>query len=316
AVFIFAPFALIENYNLVRAIWMTVLEIGLVIMAVIGLRLADIRLSPWILGGAAVFSLLWYHGMRPLINGNPSIVSALFLAASLLAIRAKQDLLAGVLLSLATIKPQIVILVIPLTLIWSLSHRRWKLLSSFIFSLLILLIATIIIEPGWVSQNLNQIRYYPEYTLPGTPRSILEVWWPDWGFFIALAIAIITGIILLWMWANAWQASFKVYLWAAFGTMAITNLIGIQTAVSNYVAMLPAVIYVLAALSFKVVRQGKWISLSLASAILIGLWVLFLTTQEGRGQSGLLFFPIPVFLLVTLVLLRPKTKGLIKIVRP
>ena len=118
------------------------------------------------------------------------------------------------------------------------------------------------------------------------------------------------------MWANAWQASFTVYLWAVFGTMAITNLIGIQTAVSNYVAMLPAVIYVLAALSFKVVRQGKWISLSLASAILIGLWVLFLTTQEGRGQSGLLFFPVPVFLLVTLVLLRPKTKGLIKIVRP
>ena len=316
AVFVFAPFALIENYNLVRAIWMTVLEISLVIMAFIGLRLSNIRLSPWILGGAAIFGLLWYHGMRPLINGNPSILSALFLAVSLVAIRAKQDLLAGVLLALATLKPQIVILIIPLTLVWSLSHRRWKLLSSFFLSLLIMLIATLVIEPGWIPQNLNQIRYYPEYTLPGTPRSLLEVWWPGWGLIIALAITVITGTILLWMWANAWRAPFTVYLWAAFGTMAITNLIGIQTAVSNYVAMLPAVIFVLAALSIKVVRRGKWISLSLASAILIGLWVLFLTTQEGRSQSGLMFFPIPVFLLVTLILLRPKTKGLIKIIRP
>jgi hypothetical protein len=295
---------------------MTVLEIALVIMAVIGLRLADIRLSPWILGGAAVFGLLWYHGMRPLINGNPSIVSALFLAASLLAIRAKQDLLAGVLLALATIKPQIVILIIPLTLIWSLSHRRWKLLSSFIISILVFLIATMAIEPDWIRQNLNQIKYYPEYTLPGTPRGNFEVWWPDWGFFIALAITIITGIILLWMWANSWRASFAVFLWAAFGTLAITNLIGIQTAVSNYVAMLPALIFLFAALSSEEVPRGRWISLSLASAILIGLWVLFLTTQDGRGQSGLLFFPIPVFILVTLILLRPKTKGLIKIVRP
>jgi hypothetical protein len=268
------------------------------------------------LGGAAIFGLLWYHGMRPLINGNPSILSALFLAASLVAIRAKQDLLAGVLLALATLKPQIVILVIPLTLVWSLSHRRWKLLSSFFLSLFILLIATLVIEPGWIPQNLNQIRYYPEYTLPGTPRSLLEVWWPGWGLIIALTITVITGTILLWMWANVWRAPFTVYLWAAFGTMAITNLIGIQTAVSNYVAMLPAVIFVLAALSIKVVRRGKWISLTLASAILIGLWVLFLTTQEGRSQSGLMFFPIPVFLLVTLILLRPKTKGLIKIIRP
>lgn len=295
---------------------MTVLEISLVIMAIIGLRLADIRLSPWIVGGAAVFGLLWYHGMRPLINGNPSILSALFLAASLLAIRAKQDLLAGVLLAMATLKPQIVILIVPLTLIWSLSLRRWKLLSSFIVSILVLLIATTAIEPDWIRQNLNQIKYYPEYTLPGTPRRIFEFWWPDWGNFIALSITFITAAILLWMWAKTWRASFAVFLWAAFGTLAITNLIGIQTAVSNYVAMLPAVVFLLAMLSSEEVPRGKWISMFLAGTILIGLWALFLVTQEGRGQSGLMFFPIPVFLLVTLILLRPKTKGLIKIVRP
>ena len=40
---LFSPFALIEDYDLARALWMTVLEIALVLIAFFSLRLTDWR---------------------------------------------------------------------------------------------------------------------------------------------------------------------------------------------------------------------------------------------------------------------------------
>jgi hypothetical protein len=314
SVYIFAPFGLIANYDVARAIWMTTLEISVILLAAASLYLSRWRVGPVMLTLLLTFALLWYHSLRPLINGNTSILCALLIAASLLAIRAEQDGLAGFLLALSTIKPQMVILLTLLVLIWGASRRRWTLFWGFLGSLALLTASTSFFIPNWLWQNLVQIFAYPSYTLPGTPGAILVEWVPGVGSQLGWAITIFLGGLLLWEWREALGKDFHWFFWAACLTLVATNLIGIRTATANYIALFPALILILATWDKDWGLIGKiLIGLSLVG-LFFGLWWLFLATilpDAQHTQNPVMFFPLPVYLLITLYwvrwwVLRPK----------
>ncbi|MCC7130215.1 MAG: DUF2029 domain-containing protein, partial [Anaerolineae bacterium] len=95
SIFVFAPFALIPDFNLARAVWMTVLEVSIILIAIMGISFSRWKLSPAMLGALLAFAILWYYSIRPLINSNASILVGLFIAGAILAIRAEQDSWAG-----------------------------------------------------------------------------------------------------------------------------------------------------------------------------------------------------------------------------
>lgn len=297
---IFAPFAMIGDYALARAIWMTVLEVALLVIALISFRLADWRPALPVLALTLLFSLIWYHGARPLINGNASILMALFVAASLLAIKAKHDVLAGILLAFATVKPQAVVLLLPLILVWAIARRRMTLLASTLLSLAALVLLAAIIEPTWLLQNLRQVGAYPDYTLAGTPGAIFEQWWPTTGRWLGIALSIMVVVLLVWQWRIAWKGSLAVLLPVVFVTLAATNLIGITTAVSNYIALFPGLILLLAYLRRDRSILPDWPAATILGLLLFGLWLIFWNSRSGREQSPIMFFPLPVLLLTTL----------------
>jgi hypothetical protein len=105
---VFLPFSLISNFELARAFWMTTLEVALILLTVLSLRLTRWKLKPPMLALVLLFSIFWYHAMRPLILGNAVILVALGITGAFLAIRSGMDELAGILLGLTTIKPQLV----------------------------------------------------------------------------------------------------------------------------------------------------------------------------------------------------------------
>ena len=72
-VLIVAPFALIAEYSLARALWMTVLEVSLILIAFVGISLSRWKPPRWLLLIMPIFSLLWYYGLQPVINGNLAI---------------------------------------------------------------------------------------------------------------------------------------------------------------------------------------------------------------------------------------------------
>jgi hypothetical protein len=301
---IFAPFSLVsENYAVGRAIWMTTLELSLILLAFIGMRLAGWKLSIIGIAGVLLFSLLWYHSIRPLINGNVAILVALFVSAGLLALRAERDILAGVLLSFSTIKPQAVVLLIALILLWAFSLRRWRLIAGFLGSLTFLILLGMLFVPTWLIQNVEQILSYSSYTPPGTPAAIFESWLPGVGQWLGLALTILLVVILLWHWRFAWGHGFAILLPTAYMTLAITNLVGITTAASNYVLLLPAVILTAAALDKRYQRWGGALAAYSLLGLLVGLWLLFWTTLSGNFQNHILLFPLPVIVLVSMILI-------------
>ncbi len=216
SIFIFSPFALIEDFTLARAVWMTVLEVGIVLIALGGISLCRWKISSLMLGFLLIFSLLSYYSIRPLINSNASVLVGLFVVGALLAIRAEQDSWAGLLLALATIKPQVVLLLILFILIWSLSERRHILFWSILGSLALMTAVTSLLIPDWTWQNLRQVMNYPTYTLPGTPGEIFTRWMPGVGQRLGWGLSIVLIATLIWEWQRALGKTDRWFLWAAY----------------------------------------------------------------------------------------------------
>lgn len=311
-IYLFAPFSLIENFPLARALYMTVMEMSLFLLTFISLKLARWRLPALPLAGLLIFATLWYHSVRPLINGNAAIFSALFIALALLAIREERSFVGGFLLAFSSIKPQMVILLIPLVLLWAVSSRRWSLIIGVLGSFALLILPTIVFEPTWPIDNLRQMLAYPGYTLPGTPAEIFSEWWPAIGRVIGWLFTVIMSIILLWSWRLTWAATFDTLWWAVCMTLALTNLIGIRTTTANYIALLPGLILVLAEWQGRWPRSGRWYGLLVLLILFVGLWYLFLSTRSGRMQNPILFFPLPIFLIVALMTIIPTRSSLEK----
>jgi hypothetical protein len=218
------------------------------------IRVTHWKIANWLFIILILFSILWYHSVRPVINGNPSVLVALFISIAFLAIWQEMDPLAGFLLALTTIKPQMVILLIPFVILWAISRKRWTLIWSFLGSMAILVFSGTLLVLDWIMQNLRQ-----------------------------------------------W------FLWTACLTLVITNLIGIRTATANYVALFPALILILSILDNRWGRNGRIIILVSLPLLFFGLWWLFISTltiSDQPIQHPILFFPLPVLLLIGLYWIR------------
>jgi len=213
SVLVFLPYALFSDYEIARALWMTTLEAGLVGLAFVSLRLTRWKMSIWLLPLLLIFSLLWYHSVRPIINGNVVILVALLIAGAFAALRAGKDELAGVLLALSTIKPHLVVLPIIFVLVWTISCRRWRTLGWMLISLVLLSVGAALLVSDWPLQNLREIMAYSSYNPPGTPGAVFATWLPATGRQLGWAMSVILGLILILEWAAVRGKDFRWFLW-------------------------------------------------------------------------------------------------------
>jgi len=306
SIVVFFPFALIGDYLYTRAFWLTTLQVALVLTAWLGSRLARWRLSVPLAVGMFLYALLWYYSVRPMINGNAAILVGLFLVGALIAIRNNYDLTAGILLALSTIKPQAVILFIPLILIWSLSHRRWKIIYGTLVSTAVLILLAILLEPGWPSRMLEQVRSYPGYTPIGTPVEIFSSWWPGAGLTTGWIFSGLAVILILITFVRSWKSDFNRLVPAAFLVLAATNFTGIATATSNHSILFPGLLVAYNLIYKRLGRERVWSLVLLAILFLVGIWILFFVSPSDKGQPPIMYLPLPLFLISIFLLLKPE----------
>jgi hypothetical protein len=303
----FLPFAFISDFNVARAAWMTLLEIGLVALAFLSLRLTNWKPGVLLLTAFLLFSIFWYHGLRPLINGNMVILVALLIAGGFLAIKTGRDELAGGLMALSTVKPNIVVLLIAFVLLWSVSTGRWRLVAWFFISLILLVAGAMIFIPDWPLQNLAEILRYPTYNPPGTPGQVFATWLPGAGSKLGSGITAFLAMLLLIEWYLARGKDFRWFLWTACLTMVASQWIGIQTDPGNFIILFVPLTLVFAVWAERWGVRGQPVILFLMLVLFAGLWALFLRTIVNGGQpqqSLIMFFPLPSFLLIGLYWVR------------
>ncbi len=307
SVVFFLPFALISDFHLARAVWMTVLEAALIGITLLSLRLCRWKPSPLMLAGLLIFSLIWYHGLRPLINGNAVILVALFITGGLLALRDGADELAGVLFAFATIKPQVVVLIVAFLLIWGAVQGRWRFVGWLVGTVLLLSLAAGLIFPDWIIQNLREVLRYPAYNPPGTPGAAFAQWWPPFGTRLGWALTFLMTLILIVEWRAGLRAEFRGFLWTALLTLNISQWIGIQTDPGNFVVLFPGMILAFALMYERWRRGAAFVSGTTLLLLFVGIWAIFLSTVEYGDQpiqSPVMFFPLPFVLFILLYWVR------------
>lgn len=304
---VFLPFALISDYELARALWMTTLEAALIGLAFLSLKLTRLKMSIWLLPFFLIFSIFWYHSLRPLINGNAVILVALALVAAFAALKTGRDELAGVLLAFSTIKPHLVILPIIFILIWTISFGRWRTLGWMLISLVLLSISAALFVPDWPLQNLREILAYSSYNPPGTPGAAFETWLPAAGRRLGWALSALMGLILVTEWVFVRRREFRWFLWTGCLTLVISQWIGIQTDPGNFILLFFPLILVFSMWVERWGRAGSVLTSITLFLLFIVPWVIFLQTVTYGNQPlqhPIMFFPLPLFLLITLYWVR------------
>ncbi len=307
-VFYYLPLIWLD-YNLARAISMVILEGSLVGIAMLALK--TYRWSPplWLAALTIAWSVLFYHGVRTIILWQFAGISAVLIALSIWAIKERRDVLAGCALALASPKPQMVFLLLPLIGLWGLVARRWKITASMTVTMAVLAGLSFLFLPTWLSEMQAQLADYTNYTYIGSPINILTtIVFPSLGAPVEWVINCVLFGWLVWEW---WQVRFSDtgrFDWVLALTLLVTNLIVLRTATTNYVMMLPALFYLFAAFArAKGRRANLWIAL-IEIGLFIGLWALFALTVKGAEEQWPIYLPLPLGLLCALIVFRPKNE--------
>ena len=270
---------------------------------VLCLRLVEWRMPPWLLGVMLLWTVVFYNSARTIILGQFAALIFLWLAGSLWALQRERDVLAGVLLALTTIKPQMSFLLIPLLLLWGMGQRRWRFVGGFSAAMVGLLGLSFVLLPGWLAGFLTQVTAYPGYTITGSPIWVLTgFYFPQLGRPVELGLSALALGYLLVEWWRGWRetAVTDEFLLLTGLTLLVTNLIVVRTATTNYV-----VLYILVIWGLKQVSDhwpaGKWLVAAFFLLSTVGTWLLFLATIVGDQEHPINYLPLPFLLLAMLI---------------
>jgi hypothetical protein len=313
-VFLLLPLVNLE-YAWVQAIWLVVVQFSLIGGVILTLKLLDWQHPPWLLAITLLWSVMMYNSTRTIILGQFAGPIFFWLAAALLALKHDRDALAGVLLSLTTIKPQMSYLIIPLLLLWAVWHKRWRVVAGFVGAMALLAGLSFLLLPSWLTSFIDQVRYYPEYTVTPSPlRVITAVFWPQLGKPVEyVGIALLLGVMFWQWWQLRWetatsasdlgrrsvQAVSHKFLFIIGLTLIVTNSIILRTATTNYVIMYIPLFLLLHAVSQRWRGGNLWVAGILLFS-LVGTWVLFLNTIQGDFEHPVTYLPLPIGLLLGL----------------
>lgn len=297
-----APFILVD-YALSRAIYMTLLQIALFVGVVMVLDLVKWHPSIWLLGIVLVWALIYYPQARGIILGQFAIFGFFSLAASLFFLKRRQDILAGAILVLSTVKPTLVFLVVPFLIAWAFVRRRRNFIWGFAVILAVLMLGSFVVLPSWLGEWVARMMRYSGYTIGQSPVWLLtHVLLPGLGNTGEIVITGLLLIVMLWTWWLAFRPNGETrFIWSLGITLVVSNLIVPRSATTNYVMMLVPTLWVFAALERTPV-WGKPVLLVGMLVSFVGLWWLHYATVVGNQEQPILFIPSPLALGLVLLL--------------
>ena len=149
-----------------------------------------------------VIAILLTLGCFPAIQGlrlqQLTVLVVALIAGSMYAITHQRFVLAGILLAMASIKPQLVFLLILWLCIWSLGNwrERQRVLWSFVISMAVLVVAGELLLPGWITEFRAAMKEYYRYT--GGGNSLLNGFLPP--LLARIASLGLVGMVVFFAW--------------------------------------------------------------------------------------------------------------------
>lgn len=239
-VFLLAPLVGLPFHGV--QIFFTWLLVGLTAVSLwLWLRALRWRLSMMAIVTCVMLTLGSFPAVQGIRLQQFSLLVAALLASAAACVASGYLFLGGVLLALATIKPQLAGLPAIWLLVWALSdwRARRKLVFGVGLSLVLLLTGAEIVLPGWWRMFADAIRQYHQYTQNG---SVLDqiIPWGEAGKILAV-MAVLGCAFFLWKLRHELSDSEDFGRTVAL-VMALTVLVVPMYAPYNQVLLLPAIL--------------------------------------------------------------------------
>ena len=238
-VFILSPFIYSDPTTVLR-VFSLLVAVLTVVSIFLWLRALRYR-PPWLLTASIIVLTL---GSFQVVQGiklqQISLLIAGLIAGCAIALAEGYLILAGFLLGLATVKPQLAVPVVCFLAVWTIGdwRRRGTFLISFVATSVALVLAGEWILPGWVSEFRQAVHAYMQYT--GGNSLVRELAGVVPGALISIALVAIIAIFC-WRVRRA-DAGSRGFSWAFALVLAVTIVVIPSFATYNHVLLLPALL--------------------------------------------------------------------------
>lgn len=187
-----------------------------------------------------------YPVLEAFFAEQPGLIVGFLLASSALAVRRGRLLLAGVLISLTLIKPQMTVLAIFYLLLWSFSdRRRTRFWVGFLATTLLLVGSSLLLWPHWIAQWTRVILGYHRYATP--PLVALLPGAALGSHLGTVAIVVMLAVSVGIAWRNRGASPDSPDFWLTLSLLlAITSVTLLPgQAIYDHVILLPAIFLIL-----------------------------------------------------------------------
>jgi hypothetical protein len=237
ALFTFLPLVYVP-YAVAQAVWMVLLQFVLVGGAILCLRLVKWQLPSRLMLLTMLWAVFFYPGARSVILGQFSVIVFGCVVAALFAFSQRRDYLGGACLALATIKPQMVFMLIPLVLLWALAQRRWGIISGFIGALAGLTLVTLALVPTWPQEFYTGLFAYSGYVGFYSPiENLARTFAAPIALPLANGLSLLLAGLMVFSWWQVWRRQAGWFVWALMLTLIIGNLVAFRSATTNHVIL-------------------------------------------------------------------------------
>jgi hypothetical protein len=274
-------------YDIASAIWLAFLLSLLLAAGLLMLRALDLTLKPLPLVALTLWLMGLYPAVRALFLGQLAIVVFACVVGVWWCLHTRRDSLAGALLSITAIKPQMMLLLLPFILWWAWRAQRHRVWQGFVVALGAQCLFAFALQPTWLFGFIQATIAYSGYYDSRSPLQIVLG-----NNLLALSVSVL--LVGLWcsaVWRNAranaaWPQHVRLALWS----IIITQLIAVHTATPNQLMLTLPIFMELP--SHRQTRRSQWLITAWLALLLIVPWWIFFVTLIGDTEHEVVLLPL------------------------
>ena len=286
-------------YPFARAIWMSLVEISLVLSVFLSIRLAGLKLSIPELLLVSFLVLVFYPFFKSILTVS---VTAPFVFLTLLAVtlaREHQGTMAGLLFALAVWMVPLSFFLVILFMIWLGARRDGSLAKIFFSSLGFFIVVSLILFPGWIAEWFaTYLRLFPDFSWVRTPLMVVGELFPGASVQIAITLSLVLMIMMLVEWYGIGQREGRGFHWKLMLTFNLLYLFNLTSEGIYLLWLLAPLFSVYKYLIEKWRVSGRIISWVTYLALIFIHWRRFQITQNWLPEeSSLVILLLPMLTL-------------------
>jgi len=268
----YLPFSLIP-YEISRAVWMTLLVLVTGMISHYGLRLSGWQVSRVEKLIIILLTVLWLPGISNIITGKLTPIIILLILLSIYLTLRGDDTRAGFMLALTFGSFLTSVLVLLFIIVWSISRRRWSVVTAYFSGVIFLFAITLLFIPSWPLNWLRVIlNTYTDWSWVHTPLMDFAVVLPGIADYLSIFLHVIFGIYLLYLLISILGKSGREFTWKVLLSLVVMFLFNVQASISQVLIVLPATFLMFRSWSERWRSVGRLIDWCLIILIVVGSW--------------------------------------------